>query len=188
MFNRYLIFVLNHLVNIYHNYIIPNIKYNDAITLMDAGKYTEAITAFEALDGYKDSREYSEWLKFMNSFEYTIVQGSGIKILKYNGYAQILTIPAGPEGEQVETIGSYAFYQNRNLVTVIIPDGVRFIDAFAFSECSNLRTITMPESVTEIADAVFWGCTSLKTVYFANQEQLEKFASCFSPDVQLVVR
>ena len=35
--------------------IIPNGKYNDAITLMEAGNYTEAITAFEALDGYKDS-------------------------------------------------------------------------------------------------------------------------------------
>ena len=35
--------------------IIPNGKYNDAMTLMDAGKYTEAISAFEALDGYKDS-------------------------------------------------------------------------------------------------------------------------------------
>ena len=30
-------------------------KYNDAIALMDAGKYTEAITAFEALNGYKES-------------------------------------------------------------------------------------------------------------------------------------
>ena len=35
--------------------IIPNGKYNNAITLMDAGKYTKAISAFEALDGYKDS-------------------------------------------------------------------------------------------------------------------------------------
>lgn len=35
--------------------IIPNVKYNDAIALMDAGKYTEAISAFEALGRYKDS-------------------------------------------------------------------------------------------------------------------------------------
>lgn len=35
--------------------IIPNNKYNDAITLMDAGKYGEAILVFEALEGYKDS-------------------------------------------------------------------------------------------------------------------------------------
>ena len=35
--------------------IIPNNKYNDAVTLMDAGKYEEAITEFEELDGAKDS-------------------------------------------------------------------------------------------------------------------------------------
>lgn len=35
--------------------IIPNGEYNDAIALMDAGEYTEAIAAFEALGGYKDS-------------------------------------------------------------------------------------------------------------------------------------
>ena len=32
-----------------------NDKYNDAIALMEAGKYSEAISAFEAMDGYKDS-------------------------------------------------------------------------------------------------------------------------------------
>ncbi|MBQ2941751.1 MAG: TIR domain-containing protein [Clostridia bacterium] len=35
--------------------IIPNGKYNDAIALMDAGKYIEAYEALAALDGYKDS-------------------------------------------------------------------------------------------------------------------------------------
>ena len=35
--------------------VVPSRAYNDAIALMDACKYDEAITAFEALDGYKDS-------------------------------------------------------------------------------------------------------------------------------------
>ena len=35
--------------------IIPTNKYNDAKALMDAGNYIEAIAAFEALKGYKDS-------------------------------------------------------------------------------------------------------------------------------------
>lgn len=35
--------------------IIPNSKYNKAVKLMEAGKYQEAIVAFEALEGYKDS-------------------------------------------------------------------------------------------------------------------------------------
>ena len=37
------------------NVIIPNSKYNNAVALMEAGRYQEAITAFEALDEYKDS-------------------------------------------------------------------------------------------------------------------------------------
>ena len=37
--------------------IIPNGKYNDAIELMESGKYEQAIAAFEAMDGYKESVE-----------------------------------------------------------------------------------------------------------------------------------
>lgn len=40
--------------------VIPNGKYNDAVALMEAGQYTEAIAAFEAMDGYKDSAEQIE--------------------------------------------------------------------------------------------------------------------------------
>ena len=44
--------------------ILPNGKYNDAIALMDEGKYDEAIAAFEAMDGYKDSKEKIEDCKY----------------------------------------------------------------------------------------------------------------------------
>lgn len=40
--------------------IIPNSKYNDAIKLMDVGKFDEAIAAFDALNGYKDSEKQLE--------------------------------------------------------------------------------------------------------------------------------
>lgn len=35
--------------------IIPSTKYNHALKLMNAGQYEEAIVAFEAMDGYRDS-------------------------------------------------------------------------------------------------------------------------------------
>lgn len=41
----------------YENVIIPNRKYNAAMELFEAGKYSEAASAFEAMDGYKDSAE-----------------------------------------------------------------------------------------------------------------------------------
>ena len=40
--------------------IIPNTKYNKALDLMKKGKYTEAISAFEAMDGYRDSDDKIE--------------------------------------------------------------------------------------------------------------------------------
>ncbi len=44
--------------------IIPNVKYNKALNLMKSEKYEEAISAFQAMDGYKDSVEKIEECKF----------------------------------------------------------------------------------------------------------------------------
>lgn len=40
--------------------IIPNIKYNFAVSLMNEGKYEEAILAFQKLNAYKDSKNQLE--------------------------------------------------------------------------------------------------------------------------------
>lgn len=37
--------------------VLPDKAYDDALSLMNAGKYDEAISAFDALDGHKDSAE-----------------------------------------------------------------------------------------------------------------------------------
>ena len=60
--------------------IVPNSQYKAAMKLYDAGKYDEAIAAFEALDGYKDSEEriseckrsiaYNEAIQLMNDGQY----------------------------------------------------------------------------------------------------------------------
>lgn len=52
--------------------IIPNSRYNNAVKLMDNGKYEEAINAFAALSGYKDSESQIEICK------------TSIKEIKYN--------------------------------------------------------------------------------------------------------
>ena len=40
--------------------VIPTVKYNGAVSLMNAGQYEEAISAFEAMEGYKDSAQKIE--------------------------------------------------------------------------------------------------------------------------------
>ena len=65
--------------------IIPDSKYNKAVALMNEGKYEEAITAFEELDGYKDSEDLrKESLTNMNAK--TISSGGNHTVaVKYNG-------------------------------------------------------------------------------------------------------
>ncbi len=48
------------IIYVANNILIPNGKYNDAVALMNSGKYEEAITAFEVLNGYKDSERQIE--------------------------------------------------------------------------------------------------------------------------------
>ena len=42
--------------------IIPNVKYNDAVALMAAGKDAEAALTFGALGNYSDAKEQAEHL------------------------------------------------------------------------------------------------------------------------------
>lgn len=50
--------------------VIPNGKYNDALELVNAGKYEEAITAFELLNGYKDSAELMKATQYQSAENY----------------------------------------------------------------------------------------------------------------------
>ena len=49
------------------NVIIPNNQYKDAVALMEAGKYKEAIAIFESLEGRKDSKDKIDECKYNNA-------------------------------------------------------------------------------------------------------------------------
>ena len=63
-------------VVVFQTVLLPLIKYNKAVGLMDEGKYDEAISAFEAMNGYKDSADkikdcnYGNAMKLMNEGQY----------------------------------------------------------------------------------------------------------------------
>jgi tetratricopeptide (TPR) repeat protein len=69
--------------------IIPNGNYNDAIALMNAGKYEEAISAFEKLDGYRDSEDKvneCETLILDNKYQ------AAVSLLNGSKYAEALAV------------------------------------------------------------------------------------------------
>ena len=95
---------------------------------------------------------------------FTTVEGNVI-ITAYLGNDSIVTIPSLIGGRTVTGIagGLYegAFENRSSLISVIIPDGVMFIDSNAFKDCVSLTSIVIPESVTSISNNSFAGCFSL---------------------------
>ena len=78
-------------------------------------------------------------------------------------YVKNLVIP-----NSVESIGNYAFYGYKGLISVIIPNTITTIGNYAFDNCKNLETVTFNESVTSIGSQAFSDCTSLTSVHITD--------------------
>lgn len=70
--------------------------------------------------------------------------------------------------DNCKTINRAAFYQCRNLTSVIIPDSVTSIGDSAFNDCSSLTSVIIPDSVTSIGEYAFCYCSSLTSVVIPN--------------------
>ena len=71
-------------------------------------------------------------------------------------------------GDDVTSIGSYAFYGCSGLTSVTIPNNVTSIGESAFYDCSKLTTINIPNSVTSIGSSTFSGCSGLTSITIGN--------------------
>ena len=67
-------------------------------------------------------------------------------------------------GDDVTTIGDYAFSGCENLHSVSMGDNVTIIGGSAFSNCTSLTSVKIPDSVTAIGNHAFYECTSLTSV------------------------
>lgn len=100
------------------------------------------------------------------TFDYKLKKDNTAEIVKYtgNGNVRELTIPKKLGGYTVTSIGDGAFYSERELEKIIIPDTVTVIGQRAFALCTSLREVKIPESVTKIKRAAFYYCTSLTDI------------------------
>lgn len=80
--------------------------------------------------------------------------------------ASEIKLAANSGKSAVERIGSYAFYNMKNLESVSIPSSVKSVGAFAFFQCDKLSSLTISEGVEYIYQRAFYGCDSLKTITF----------------------
>lgn len=104
-------------VILFFTVIQPNIRYNEAKALYEAGQYEVAIAAFKALDGYKDSAAQIKEIKqkYYNQLLSNASVGSTVFFGSYeqdndtaNGKEDIEWIVLAKEGNKVLVISKYA--------------------------------------------------------------------------------
>ena len=71
-------------------------------------------------------------------------------------------------GDDVKTIGNYAFYGSANLTSVIIPNDLTSIGNYAFYNCTGLTSVTIPNGVTSIGNDAFSSCAALTSITIPN--------------------
>ena len=99
-------------------------------------------------------------------------------LLSYTGSEKELNLPSIDKvkekfkdfsGDTYE-IREYAFYENTNITSVVIPNCVTSIGERAFYNCSSLKTVTFKDNsqLTSIGDEAFRSCRSLTSITIPN--------------------
>ncbi|OAV75413.1 hypothetical protein Barb7_00973 [Bacteroidales bacterium Barb7] len=73
-------------------------------------------------------------------------------------------VPYATRNYRVKIIATDAFRDNKNLVSVTLPNYLTVIENAAFGNCSSLKSIDVPKSVANIGEFCFSSCSALKTV------------------------
>ncbi|MCR5105827.1 MAG: leucine-rich repeat domain-containing protein, partial [Eubacterium sp.] len=102
----------------------------------------------------------------------------GVKITKYNGIKESVTIPSNLFGKKIIEIGDNAFKDNTLIKNLTIPDNIRTIGSGAFAGCTGIESITIPVDVeynTVRSEEIgkipsFQGCSSVKKITYTKGE------------------
>lgn len=167
--------------------IIPENRYNKALSLFEAGEYAKAMDAFDGMGDYRDSRDYVKrcileqaralagrddvvtgttadmpWFSFDTGDETGILK---FDAETYRGEGNVV-IPDVFDGVLVRGIAARAFYRCDFLTSVSLPPSVRVIRERAFYGCEKLASVELPAALTDIGEYAFGKCTALASVSF----------------------
>ena len=97
-------------------------------------------------------------------FQYEENEQGGITIVNYTGTNPNVVIPSKIEEKPVTQIGFPAFYYNKNVISVKIPDSVTLLADFSFERCTSLTSVFLPQRLESIGNCTFKDCINLATI------------------------
>ncbi len=97
-------------------------------------------------------------------YKYTYNDDDTLTITAYNGSETSVDIPSEIKGSRVTAIGDEAFYSNKTIQQVNIPDTVLTIGEKVFYNCDYLNNVKLPENLTSLGYHAFASCDSLYNI------------------------
>lgn len=172
-------------------YIIPETAVKINSHAFSDCKNLEAVTISESVSDIDEYTFYATGsLSFISVRENNKKYSSDENGVLFNkDKSELLQYPPGKNSEEytvpesVKTIGTNAFRNCNNLITVKIPDSVSVIKSFAFAESGGLKEITIPDGVKTIGNSAFYWCRSLESVTIPDTVTsigIDAFAACES--------
>ena len=79
-----------------------------------------------------------------------------------------------------------AFHSRHHLQHIILPNQLQEIGTQAFFACDNLQEVVIPKSVTKVGAAAFSGCKSLKNITIEGSPEIGEFAFANLEGVQVI--
>ena len=97
-------------------------------------------------------------------YKYTYNDDDTLTITAYNGSETSVDIPSEIKGSRVTAIGDKAFYSNKTIQQVNIPDTILTIGERVFYDCDYLNNVKLPENLTSLGYHAFASCDSLYNI------------------------
>lgn len=102
---------------------------------------------------------YSQGLEFTSNGDGTCY-ASGIGNCSDSN---IIIPPISPKGDRVIGVGGEGFLM-QEFASILLPEGVAYIDVGTFYGCRYLVSVTLPDSLIRIEDMAFQECNRLKSI------------------------
>jgi len=110
-----------------------------------------------------DAQNAQERKEVHNNYQTTVLDtAASWYLFAYIGKEQHLTLPTRVEGK-VYGISQRAF-QNSNIQSIVLPNGLTSIGDCAFADCSSLKNIIVPDGVQRVGEYAFMRCSALTEV------------------------
>lgn len=102
---------------------------------------------------------------FYNCDTLTTVDANNNGYIRYSAFRNCENLNSATFGNQVTEIGGYAFYGDKSIQEINLPDNITSLGESAFSRCSSLKDVTIGRGIASLPEYVFSDCSSLPSIF-----------------------